>query len=77
MTGPRSQVCGGIDKHGLSLSCDVFQPLKHIHAADLSVESFDAFNEPFLRFPLTASASYRKHSLSLITGAGTDSALHN
>jgi hypothetical protein len=39
------------------------------------VENFDAFNEPFLGFPLTASRSYRKHSLSLIARSGTDSAL--
>jgi len=44
---------------------------------DLLVESFDAFNDPLRRIPLTASRSYRKHSLSRITGAGTDSALHN
>jgi len=42
--------------------------------ADLLVESFDAFNEPFLRFPLTALRSYRKHSLSLMTRSGTVSA---
>ena len=42
--------------------------------ADLLVESFDAFNDPSLHFTLTVSRSNRKRSLSLNTGAGTDSA---
>jgi hypothetical protein len=54
MAGLRSIVCGGIDKHGLSLAWDVAPYLSAaetpIHAADLLVESFDAFNEPSLRF---------------------------
>ena len=40
--------------------------------ADFLVESFDAFNEPSPRFILTASRSYRKRRLSLMTKSGTD-----
>jgi len=74
MTRSRSIVCGGIEKDGLSLP-----KVSHrtFHAADPLVESFGAFNEPFLRFPLTASRSYRKRSLALIARYGTDSAPHN
>src|SRR4030095_12530483 len=57
------------------MSHRIFQLLTTIHAADLLVESFDAFKEPSLHFTLTASRSYREHSLSLMTSAGTDSAL--
>src|SRR4030095_6812721 len=57
------------------MSHRIFQLLTTIHAADFLVESFDAFNEPSLHFTLTASRSYREHSLSLMTSAGTDSAL--
>ena len=61
---------GGVSREFHSFQCTIhliqFAPL---------VESFDAFNEPFLRFPLIASRSYRKHSLSLIARSGTDSAL--
>src|SRR4030095_2299799 len=59
------------------MSHRIFQLLTTIHAADLLVESFDAFNEPSLHFTLTTSRSYRKHSLSLIARSGTDSAPHN
>ena len=41
---------------------------------DPLVESFDALDEPFRRFLLTASRSYWKHGLFLTTRSGADSA---